>query len=70
MVGEVTAYDIRFRPDGEDAYHEENVDGCNRIIVFTKESGIKPLTTYNFEVRARIDVAEGKWKEVSQYIGT
>jgi len=70
MEGEVTAYDIRFRPDGEDAYCEENVDGCNRIIVLTKASGIKPLTTYNFEVRARIDVAEGKWKEVSQYIGT
>lgn len=66
----ITAYDIRFRPDGEDAYCEESVDGCNRMILLTKSSGIKPLTTYSFEVRARIEVAEGKWKAVLQYIGT
>lgn len=66
----ITAYDIRFRPDGEDAYCEESVDGSSRIILLTKSSGIKTLTTYNFEVRARIEVAEGRWKAVSQYIGT
>ena len=68
MGDNITAYDIHFRAEGEDDYHEESVDDCNKIIL-TKASGIKPQTTYNFEVRARIEDAEGKWKAVAQYIG-
>lgn len=66
---EVTSYDIRFSPEGGDDYHEESVDGFSTTITLTKASGIEPLTTYKFEVRARIGDTEGKWKAVSQYIG-
>ena len=66
---EVTSYDIRFKPKDGDDYHEESVDGPSKTITLTKASGIEPLTTYKFKVRARIGDTEGKWKAVSQYIG-
>lgn len=66
---EITSYNIRFKPKDGDSYHEESVDGPSRTITLTKASGIEPLTTYKFKVRARIGDTEGKWKAVSQYIG-
>ena len=66
---EITSYDIRFKPKDGDSYREESVDGPSRTITLTKASGIEPLTTYKFKVRARIGDTEGKWKAVSQYIG-
>ena len=66
---EINSYDIRFKPKDGDSYREESVDGSSRTITLTKASGIEPLTTYKFKVRARIGDTEGKWKAVSQYIG-
>ena len=62
---EITAYDIRFRPKDEDGYsNETSVDRAFKTITLTSISGIAPLTTYEFEVRARIGDAVGKWKMV------
>ena len=38
-------------------------------IVLTRESGLNPLTTYNFEVRARIQDAAAEWRTVSACFG-
>jgi len=62
---EITAYDIRFRPKDEDGYgNERRVGGSHKTITLTSTSGIAPLTTYEFEVRARTRDAVGKWKTV------
>ena len=62
---EITAYDVRFRPKDEEVYsNETSVDGAFKTITLTSTSGIAPLTTYEFEVRARIGDAVGKWKMV------
>ena len=62
---EITAYDIRFRPKDEDGYsNETSVLGAYKTITLTSTSGIAPLTTYEFEVRARCGDSVGKWKSV------
>ena len=38
-------------------------------IVLTRESGLKPLTKFDFKVRARNAVHGGEWSTVSEYIG-
>lgn len=38
-------------------------------IVLTRESGLKPLTKFDFDVRARNAEHEGEWSTVSEYIG-
>ena len=62
---EITAYDICFRPKDEEVYsNETSVDGAFKTITLTSTSGIVPLTTYEFGVRARIGDAVGNWKTV------
>ena len=62
---EITAYDICFRPRDEEVYsNETSVDGAFKTITLTSTSGIVPLTTYEFGVRARISDAVGNWKTV------
>ena len=58
----ITAYDIRFRPDGEDAYCEESVDGCNRMILLTKSSGLShwQRTAWKWELELRLLKENGK----------
>jgi len=73
IAEEVTAYDIRFRPAGSwwiQGYHKMTVDSPATSVVITRENGLNPLTTYDFEVRARNDHCEGEWNKVSKYIGT
>ena len=70
---DVGTYNIRFRPSGrvrEDAYCEMTVKSPTTSIVLTREDGLKPLTKYDFEVRAQNDDHEGEWSTVSEYIGT
>jgi len=69
---EVTAYDIRFRPAGSSRskdYRNMTVDSPATSVLLTRENGLNPLTTYDFEVRAQNDYCEGEWSKVSKYIG-
>ena len=71
---DVRTYNIRFRPSGsvkEDAYCKMTVNSAPKMsIVLMREDGLKPLTKYDFEVRAQNDDHEGEWSTVSEYIGT
>ena len=65
-------YDIRFRPYGsvqEGDYFIETVKAPTTSVILTRESGLKLHTKYDFEVRARNSDKEGKWSQVSDYIG-
>jgi len=70
---EVTAYDIRFRPAASwwrKGYYKMTVDSPATSVLITRENGLNPLTTYDFEVRARnAGLHEGEWSKVSKYIG-
>ena len=84
-AGDVTKYDIRFRPFRTTAHHggvlsqsgsgtqedycKLTVDEPTTSALLTRESGLKPLIKYDFEVRARNATHEGKWNKVSEYIG-
>ena len=69
---DVTAYDVRFKQctslDKKD-YCMMTVKAPERNILLTRESGLKPLKIYKFEVRARNAGYEGNWSEISEYIG-
>jgi len=68
--GDVKSYDIRFKPCGsEGIYCKETVVAPATSILLTRDSGLKPLTKYKFDVRARSVSQEGKWSELSEYIG-
>jgi len=83
-AGDVTKYDIRFRPVQTTTHHCEiqsqsrsgpqedyctvTVDEPTTTAFLTRESGLKPLIKYDFEVRARNTSDEGKWSKVSEYI--
>ena len=46
------------------------VDSPATTVLLTRENGLNPLTTYDFEVRARnAGHHEGEWNKVSKYIG-
>jgi len=68
----VTAYDICFRPAGSwwrKDYYKMTVDSPATSVLITRENGLNPLTTYEFEVRARNDHGEGEWNKGFKYIG-
>ena len=68
--GDVKSYDIHFKPCGREGnYCKKIVFPPATSILLTRESGLKPLTNYIFEVRAQSAFREGKWSEVSKYIG-
>jgi len=68
--GDVKSYDIRFKPCGREGnYCQKTVVAPATSIILTRESGLKPLTKYILEVRARSDFQEGKWSGLSEYIG-
>ena len=70
---DVTAYDIRFRPSGssvEEGYCKLTVKAPTRSIVLTRESGVRPLMRYDFEVRAQNASYDGNWSRESKYVGT
>jgi len=68
--GDITCYDIRFKPCGrEGSYSEETVVAPATSILLTRELGLRPLTKYNFDVRAQSVSGEGRWSRLSEYIG-
>ena len=73
-AGDVTAYDIRFiisgNGGGNNYYSIMTVNAPARSIHLTRESGLKPLTKYTIEVRARNFHCQGEWSCISEYIGT
>ena len=70
-AGEVTAYDIRFEVSegGNNYYSVMTVNAPARSIHLNRESGLKPLTKYTLEVRARNFHCQGEWNCISEYIG-
>ena len=69
---DMTAYDIRFRPSGgsvEEGYCKVTLKAPTRSIFLTRESGLRPLMKYDFEVRARNTSYDGNWSRESKYVG-
>jgi len=66
---DVRTYNIRFKPSGsvrEDSYCKMTVYAPITSIVLAREDGLKPMTKYDFEVRAQNDDHEGEWNTVSK----
>ena len=67
---DVTKYQIRFWDKAKDCYNEITIDGSCTTIDITGESGLRPLTTSTFEVRACCgDDASQEWRTVSTFVG-
>jgi len=65
----LNTYNVRFKPEGREHYDEVDVDGSATSVILKRESGLIPLTTSMFEVRAQCGDNLGKWKAISRYIG-
>jgi len=62
-------YHIRFKPKEREHYDEVSVDSSTTSMVLNRESGLIPLTTSTFEVRAQCGEDLGDWNVISGYIG-
>ena len=62
----VTQYHVRFKPRGR---NNAKICCSATSIVLDKDSGLIPLTTYRFGVRAQCGDCIGLWKAVSSYFG-
>ena len=68
--GDVTKYQICFWDKEKGCYVESTVDGSTTTTVITRESGLRPLTTTTFEVRACSgDDVSPEWRTVSTFVG-
>jgi len=67
----VTKYEIHLQDRNNSSFHgEKAVDGSTTTTVITKESGLRPLTTFTFKVRACCHGnASQEWRTVSRFIG-
>ena len=69
-AGDVTKYQIRFWNWAELKDIMKVVNGSTTNIVITRESGLRPLTQFTFEVRACSgDSVSQEWKPVSTFVG-
>ena len=69
--GDLVSYHIRFKPTGsgwEGNYCMKNVNPPATSILLTRESGLKPLTKYDFEIWAQSSHHKGKRTKHSKYI--
>ena len=69
--GDLVSYHIRFKPTGsgwEGNYCEKKINAPATSIVLTRKSGLKPMTKYDFGIRAQSSRHEGKWTKISKYI--
>ena len=66
---EMVAYDIHFKSSEMDEYEEMSEDCYATAFTFTRRSGLVPLTTYEFKIRARSEDGEGEWRTVSTIFG-
>ena len=70
-AGDVTGYQIHFRDEAKDCYNEMVVRGSATTAVITRESGLRPLTAFTFEVRAFCgDNVSRDWMTASTFVGT
>ena len=63
---DVTNYHIRFKPRRGNHFE---IHCSTTSIVLNKDSGLMPLTSSEFEVRAQCGDYIGQWKAVSTFIG-
>ena len=68
-AGYVTKYEIHF--DSDSGFHGERfVNGSTTTTVITRKSGLRPLTTFTFKVRAYSGGnASQEWVTESRFIG-
>jgi len=69
-AGYVTKYVISFWDNNNCCFHgEEVVNGSTTSTVITKDSGLRPLTTFTFKVKAYIgDGVSKEWRIASTFI--
>jgi len=68
--GYVTKYEVHFQNHDSGFRGEKIVNGSTTTTVITRESGLRPLSTFTFKVRAYSgDDASQKWKTVSTFVG-
>ena len=70
-AGDITVYEIHFQDNNDRSFHGEKVvNGSTTTAVITRESGLRPLTTFTFKVRAYSgDCASREWRTVSTFVG-
>ena len=69
-AGYVTKYEIHFQDNDSGFYGEKVVNGSTTTTVITRESGLRPLTTFTFKVRAYSgDDVSKEWRTVSRFVG-
>jgi len=69
-AGYVTKYHICFWDKEKGCYREKSVDGSTTTAVFTRETGLRPLTLSTFEVRACSgDDVSTECRTVSAFLG-
>ena len=68
-AGYVTKYEVHFNNDI--SFHGEKfVNGSTTTTVITRESGLRPLSTFTFKVRAYSgDDVSREWRTVSRFVG-
>ena len=68
--GDVTDYRVRFWNKERSCYEKKGVNGSITTIVITRDSGLRPLTTSTFEVKACSGIDESQeWRTVSTFVG-
>lgn len=69
-AGYVTKYHICFWDKEKGCYREKSVDGSTTTAIFTRETGLRPLTLSTFEVRACSgDDVSPECRTVSAFLG-
>jgi len=69
-AGYVTKYEIHFQDNNSGFHGELFVKGSTTTSVITRESGLRPLTTFTFKVRAYSgDDVSREWRTVSTFVG-
>ena len=67
---DITKYQICLWDEEKDFCNETVVNGSTTTSVITRESGLRPLTTFTFKVRAYSgDDVSREWRTVSRFIG-
>ena len=68
--GYVTKYELHFQNRDSSFHGKEFVNGSVTTTVITRESGLTPLSTFTFKVRAYSGHdASQEWKTVSTFVG-
>ena len=69
-AGYVTTYVICIQDNNSGFYGEKVVNGSTTTTVITRESGLRPLSTFTFGVRAYCrDGVNQSWPTVSTFVG-